>query len=101
DIPRVERLLEDYVTAVKDQAAIKFSHILEICGDFNEKRRSMPSASDLSKLALEARTRVEIRIAEIKDLSRRSRSESDQAAVDQYLQKAYSYLRELDEAAGL
>lgn len=101
DIPRVERLLEEYVTAVKDQAAIKFSHILEICGDFNEKRRSAPSLSDLSKLALEARSRVEIRIEEIKSLSRRSRSESDQAAVDQYLQKAYSYLRELDEAAGL
>ena len=101
DIPVLERLLEDYVRAARERAAVKFSRILEICGEFNEQRRSISNPADLSKLALEARQRVEERIREIRDLARQSTSESDQLAVEQYLQRAYDYLKELDEAAGL
>ena len=101
DIPVLERLLEDYVRATRERAAVKFSRILEICGEFNEQRRSISNPADLSKLALEARQRVEERIREIRELARQSTNESDQLAVEQYLQRAYDYLKELDEAAGL
>jgi len=101
DIPVLERLLEDYVRAAKERAAVKFSRILEICGEFQEQRRSISNPADLSKLALEARQRVEERIRELRELARQSASEADQLAVEQYLQRAYDYLKELDEAAGL
>ncbi|MBO8140703.1 MAG: AAA family ATPase [Firmicutes bacterium] len=101
DIPVLERLLEDYLRAVKERAAVKFSRILEICGEFEERRRSAQSPADVSKLALGARQRVEERIRELKELSRQSVTETDQMAVEQYLQRAYDRLRELDEAAGL
>ena len=101
DIPRIEKLLEDYVTAVRDRAAIKFSRILEICSEFNEKRKASPHPTDVSKLALDARSRLEARIEEMEQLKRRSNSEADNLVVDQYLQKAYDYLHELDQAAGL
>lgn len=101
DIPRIEKLLEDYVTGVRDRAAIKFSRILEICSEFNEQRKASPHPTDVSKLALDARSRLEARIEEMEQLKRRSKSEADQLAVDQYLQKAYDYLHELDQAAGL
>jgi len=101
DIPVLERLLEDYVRAAPERAAVKFSRILEICGEFQEQRRSISNPADLSKLALEARQRVEERIREIRELARQGATEADQLAVEQYLQRAYDYLKELDEAAGL
>src|SRR5690606_15709067 len=85
DIPRIEKLLEDYVTGVRDRAAIKFSRILEICSEFNEQRKASPHPTDVSKLALDARSRLEARIEEMEQLKRRSKSEADQLAVDQYL----------------
>lgn len=101
DIPVLERLLEGYVRSVKERVAIAFSHILEIHAEFQEQCRSIDSPADLSKLALEARLRVERRIQELQELSRRSTNDEDRLAVDQYLQRAYDHLKQLDDAAGL
>lgn len=101
EIPVVERLLEEYVTAPRDRAAVKFSRILEICGEFQERRRLTNDPGDVTKLALEARARLEERIREMKELRLRSTSKEDQAAVEAYLQKAYEHLKTLDEASGM
>ena len=55
----------------------------------------------MSKLALDARLRVERRIQELRELGRRSASDEERLAVEQYLQRAYEYLKQLDEVAGL
>lgn len=101
DIPVLERLLEAYATTVKERAAVTFSHILEIFAEFEEQRRSLANAADVGKLALEARQRVEAHIREIGALEPRGTDAADKEAVESYLQQAYNYLHELDEAAGL
>lgn len=101
DVPVLERLLAGYVQSVKERGAIAFSRILEIQGEFQEQRRSIDNEADLSKLAFDARLRVERRIQELKELSRRSDSDEERIAVEQYLQRAYDYLRQLDDVAGL
>lgn len=101
DIPTLERLLEQYVSTVKERVSLTFGHILEIFAEFEEQRRSLHNAADVSKLALEARQHVERHIREINELSTRSASSADTAAVDNYLQRAYDYLHDLDVAAGL
>lgn len=101
DMSVLERLLTRYVSSVKDRVAIAFSRILEVYSEFEEQRRSIDNPADLSKLALEARLRVERHIQEIKELARRSSGDEDRLAVDQYVQRAYDHLHELDKAAGL
>lgn len=101
DVPVLERLLEDYVRTVQERVAFTFSHILEIFAEFEEQRRSLANAADVNKLALEARQRVEAYIREIDKLGVRASTAADTAAVDSYRQRAYNYLHDLDEAAGL
>lgn len=101
DIPSLERLLEGFVSTVKERVALTFGHILEVFADFEEQRQSLPNPADVNKLALEKRHRVEALIQEIDALGRRAGSTADTAAVESYLQRAYNYLHDLDEAAEL
>ncbi len=101
DMPVLERILAGYVRSVKDRVAMAFSRILEIHGEFQEQQRSIDSPADLSKLALDARLRMERRIQELRELGSRSTSDEERLAVDQYLQRAYEHLKRLDEVAGL
>src|SRR5690606_40966766 len=89
DMPVLERTLAGYVRSVKDRVAMAFSRILEIHGEFQEQQRSIDSPADLSKLALDARLRMERRIQELRELGSRSTSDEERLAVDQYLQRAY------------
>src|SRR5690606_41120904 len=68
DMPVLERILAGYVRSVKDRVAMAFSRILEIHGEFQEQQRSIDSPADLSKLALDARLRMERRIQELREL---------------------------------
>lgn len=101
EIPEIQKLLEPYLAPGRDRAAVRFGRILEIYGEFDYKRKSTSSRADISKLALEARLLVEREIGELRAIKRRSATSSQQDAVEEYLQKAYDYLRELDEAAGM
>lgn len=101
EIPLLQRLLEDYVKSVKDRVALTFGHILEVVADFEQQRRSLHHAADVSKLALQCRRQVEQHIRAINELAEGTTAAVDEAAIDNYLQRAYDYLHQLDEAAGL
>lgn len=99
-IPALEKILEPFLTSGKERAAVRFGRILERIGEFEQMRKSTQNRSDISKMAIEARFHLEEEIREIRELKRKS-APADQQAIDDYLQRAYEYLRQLDEAAGL
>ncbi|HLS90416.1 MAG TPA: AAA family ATPase [Limnochordia bacterium] len=101
EIAVIEKILEPYFLTGKDRAAVRFGRILELVGEFEQKRRSTANRADLSKLALEVRFHLEREIWEMRELKQKSASSAEAQAVEEYLQKAYQYLYQLDEAAGM
>lgn len=101
EIPALEKILEPYLTAGKERAAVRFGRILERIGEFEQMRKSTQNRADISKIALEARFHLEREIWEMRELKRRCASSSEQQAIEEYLQRAYDYLQQLDEAAGM
>jgi MoxR-like ATPases len=101
EIAVIEKILEPYLLTGKDRAAVRFGRILELVGEFEQKRKSTANRADLSKLALEVRFHLEREIWEMRELKQKSVSSAEAQAVEEYLQKAYQYLYQLDEAAGM
>lgn len=101
EIAAIEKILEPYLLTGKDRAAVRFGRILELFGEFEQRRKSTNNRADLNKLALEVRFHLEREIWEMRELKRQSTSGAEAQAVEEYLQKAYQYLYQLDEAAGM
>lgn len=100
-IPVLDKVLEPYLASREDRAAAHFSRILELYSEFDQRRRSTTSLADISKIAFETRLQLEHRIQQIRDLQQRSYSTAERESIEGYLQRAYGYLKELDEAAGM
>lgn len=101
EIAALEKILEPFLTAGRERAAVRFGRILERVGEFEQMRKSTQNRSDISKMALEARYHLEKEILEMRELKQKSSSSAEQQAIEDYLQRAYDYLRQLDEAAGM
>jgi len=100
-IPELEKILEPYLAAGRDRAALRFGRILEIFGEFDQKRKSTAHRADIGKLALEVRFLVEREIEQMREIQRKSTTSAEREAIEEYLQRAYDYLSELDRAAGM
>jgi hypothetical protein len=101
EIPVVERMVEPFFTSATERLNHVFTKVVEVAGEFAERRRIARNEGDVAKLALEARGKVQTYIDEMRSLSTKLYSEQEKRSLEEQLQRSYTYLKQLDHAAGL